>query len=125
MIISNIHTHNASQPLHCISPLVSIYHVYRFHDFTSMTTHATHSTTHCPIFYLYLSNTLLTLSLSYIHIMHLKAIVSLIFIYTALYYGLFCFSILLYTENFVIVIYTEDEVESYFESSEINYVESS
>ena len=32
---------------------------------------------------------------------------------------------LLYTENFVIVIYTEDEVESYFESSEINYVESS
>ena len=124
MIISNIHTHNASQPLHCISPLVSIYH-YRFHDFTSMTTHATHSTTHCPKFYLYLSNTLLTLSLSYIHIMHLKAIVSLIFIYTALYYGLFCFSILLYTENFVIVIYTEDEVESYFESSEINYVESS
>ena len=57
--------------------------------------------------------------------MHLKAIVSLIFIYTALCYGLFCFSILLYTENFVIVIYTEDEVESYFESSEINYVESS
>ena len=125
MIISNIHTHNASQPLHCISPLVSIYHVYRFHDFTSMTTHATHSITHCPIFYLYLTNTLLTLSLSYIHIMHLKAIVSLIFIYTALYYGLFRFSILLYTENFVIIIYTEDEVESYFESSEINYVESS
>ena len=125
MIISNNHAHNALHPLHCIFPLVSIHHVYRFHDFTSMTTHATHSTTHCPIFYLYLSNTLLTLSLSYIHIMHLKAIVSLIFIYTALYYGLFCFSILLYTENFVIVIYTEDEVESYFESSEINYVESS
>ena len=45
---------------------------------SDQSTLAPHSTTHCPTFYLYLSNTLLTLSFSYIHIMHLKAIVSLI-----------------------------------------------
>ena len=34
-------------------------------------------------------------------------------------------SCLLFKENFVVVICTEDEVESYFESFEVNYFESS
>ena len=73
-----------------------------------------HSTPNCLTFYIfYLSNALHTLSFSYIYIMHLKAIVSLIFIYTALYDRLFYFSYLLYTEN--IGISTEDEAESHFE----------
>ena len=94
--------------VHCFLPLVSTHHVFRFHAITSMTTHTTHSTTHSFSF-LYLVYLIIFLYPPHASQGHCPLTGHCIMDYFVFY--------LLYTENFVIVICTEDEVECYFESS--------
>ena len=88
---------------------------FNFHDSASLATYETHSIPIFPNLILIFLKTLLTLSLSYIQNMHLKALIPLTFIHTALFHGFF--SDLLVREHFVALNCTEDEVECYFESS--------
>ena len=85
---NHIYTHFILHIHLAISLFISCFH---FHAIASMATHAIHSIPIVPNPIFIFLNTLFNLSSSYIYIMHLKALVSLIFIFTALFHGLFVF----------------------------------
>ena len=110
---NHIYTHFMFHIHLAISLFISCFH---FHDIASMATNAIHSIPIVPNHIFIFLNTLLNLSFSYIYIMHLKALVSLIFIFTALFHRLVVF-LFTFQRKFCHCICTEDEVKCCFESS--------